>query len=194
MEQTFIHPEYQVMPPLNTAMPNPMPAAPTGQPVFPGPTPSPFPPSPMMPGPDMQQGAMPADAEGGSGHSCGKSHPESDPAAPAMTHPTAATQPYFHDQLQYGVYGYPPLNQATQPYPPVPAQTTVLGLNLQDQQFWKGALIGTGLTLLVTNDSVQKAVMKGVSSIFSAAKSGVEEMKEKYEDIQAEMKQTSAEK
>ena len=195
MEQTFTQPPHPVMPRSNTAMPQFMPGAPVGQPVFPGPTPSPFPPSPMMPGPDMQQGAMPADEDGGSGHSCGKSHPaQSHPADPAAPHPTAATQPFFHDQLQYGVYGYHPLYPAAQAYQAVPAQTTVFGLNLQDQQFWKGALIGAGLTLLVTNDSVQRTVMKGVSSIFSAAKSGVEEMKEKFEDIQAERKQAAADK
>ena len=191
MEQSYVQPPNPAMPPLNPAMSQPMPAGPMGQPVFPGPTPSPFPSSPMMPGPDIQQGAMAIEAESSSGHSCGKTHPaQSNPADPAMSQPAAVNQPFFHDQLQFGVYSYPLQNPGVQPYPLVPAQATFLGLNLRDQQLWKGALVGAGLTLLVTNDSVQKAVMKGVSSIFSAAKSGVEEMKEKYEDIQAEMKQS----
>ena len=58
-----------------------------------------------------------------------------------------------------------------------------------DQQFWKGALLGTALTLLFTNDSVQKVAMKGVMTVYNAVQGGVQEMKEKFEDIQAEISQ-----
>lgn len=178
-----------------------------GAPVFPGPTPSPFPPSPMMPGPDMRQepGAQPSDPgeedhshEGGAGHSCGKgaasqAHP-GDPAAMPGANPAA--QPYLHEQFQVGLnsmfpgMGAPPPYVTPQQYAqvPVPAQPGFLGLDVRDENFWKGALLGAGLAILLTNDSVQKGVMKAAAGIFTAAQSGVEELKEKYEDIQAEMK------
>lgn len=194
------------------------------QPVFPGPTLSPFPPSPMMPGPDMQQFQQ-AVSESSShedsvGHHCGKSktssHASTGPApAPPSSQPYLHEQfrigldpvfagiqppvypPYLHEQLQagigpmfmgLGVPAYYPANPASM----LPAdQSTFLGLNLSDGQFWKGALLGAGIVLLLTNDSLQRTFMKGAAMIFNAAQAGVEEMKEKFEDIQAEMKQKS---
>ncbi len=70
------------------------------------------------------------------------------------------------------------------PSPP----SSVLGVNVQDSQFWKGALLGAAVALLVTNESVQKGVIKGISSLSAAAQSGMEEMKEKFEDAKAEAK------
>ncbi len=61
----------------------------------------------------------------------------------------------------------------------------------QDGQFWKGALIGVGVALLISNDTVQKSLMKGASTLFSAAQAGVEEVKEKFEDIRAERDQSA---
>ncbi|CAN2042070.1 hypothetical protein GMMP15_660113 [Candidatus Magnetomoraceae bacterium gMMP-15] len=61
----------------------------------------------------------------------------------------------------------------------------------KDQQFWKGAVIGTALTLIVTNDKVQKVIMKGAMKVYSAVQGGVQEIKEKFEDVQAEMHQES---
>ncbi len=52
--------------------------------------------------------------------------------------------------------------------------------------FWKGALLGAGVALLVTNDTVQKTVVKAVSRAMEVAVSGVEEIKEKFEDARAE--------
>ncbi|PHR27237.1 MAG: hypothetical protein COA36_09625 [Desulfotalea sp.] len=73
--------------------------------------------------------------------------------------------------------------------PVAPADTTsILGLNIQDSQFWKGALLGAAVALLLTNESVQKGVVKGVSQLTAAAQSGIEEMKEKFEDAKAEAK------
>jgi hypothetical protein len=61
-------------------------------------------------------------------------------------------------------------------------------------RFWTGALIGVGAALLLSNDTVQKALMKGATAIFSAAQAGVEEIKEKFEDIRAEMDQSAKSK
>ena len=180
--------------PGSNIMPSPDMMSQPGAPFFPGPTPSPFPPSPMMPGPDMQGGvAGPGETGGSSGHSCGKSSSHSHPQEHPASYPGATTQPYLHEMYQVGpLANYPATGTPVNPLnAPVPASPTFLGFNFQDQQFWKGLLIGAGVTLLVTNDKVQKTAMKGISKIFNAAQSGVEELKEKFEDIQAEVKESS---
>ncbi|PIE72432.1 MAG: hypothetical protein CSA20_07760 [Deltaproteobacteria bacterium] len=81
-------------------------------------------------------------------------------------------------------------NTATQA---VPVSTpATLGVNLQDNQFWKGALLGAAVTLLLTNESVQKGVVKTFSQLSAAAQSGIEEIKEKFEDAKAEAKAEAA--
>ena len=101
------------------------------------------------------------------------------------------TDPILQQQLQpQMVYQQPATapvyQQPVMPtYPAVPA-TSFLGLDVQDSQFWKGALLGTAITLLVTNESIQKGVVKTVSRLTLAAQSGIEEMKEKFEDARAE--------
>jgi len=76
--------------------------------------------------------------------------------------------------------------QPVQAAPPAAPATSFLGLDVQDSQFWKGALLGTAITLLVTNETVQKGVVKTMSKLTLAAQSGMEEMKEKFEDAKAE--------
>lgn len=85
---------------------------------------------------------------------------------------------------------YPQQTYTTAPASSAAPQTStsVLGLNVQDSQFWKGALIGAAVTLILTNESVQKGIVKGVSQLTAAAQSGIEEMKEKFEDAKAEAK------
>ncbi len=53
--------------------------------------------------------------------------------------------------------------------------------------YLKGLLIGAGVTLLATNPTVQKAVVKGSVSLWNGIRGGVEEIKEKIEDIKAEL-------
>jgi hypothetical protein len=76
--------------------------------------------------------------------------------------------------------------QATQPVYPVKPAASFLGLDMRDNQFWKGMLIGAAVTLLVTNETVQKGVVKAIAKATAAAQSGIEEMKEKFEDAKAE--------
>ena len=97
------------------------------------------------------------------------------------------TQQQVQPQMVYQQPAATPVyQQPVQPvYPALPA-TSVLGLDVQDSQFWKGALLGAAVTLLVTNESVQKGVVKTVSKLTLAAQSGIEEMKEKFEDAKAE--------
>ena len=78
------------------------------------------------------------------------------------------------------------------PPAPVPAQSSLLGLDVSSSAFWKGALVGAGVTVLLTSETVQKAVVKTLSRGMAAASAGVEEMKEKYEDAKAEVEAEAA--
>ena len=96
------------------------------------------------------------------------------------------------------VYQQPaaPVYQQTVPVQavaPVVPTTSILGLDVQDTTFWKGALLGAAVAMLVTNDTVQKGVAKSISKLTAAAQSGVEEMKEKFEDAKAEVLAESGE-
>ena len=139
--------------------------------ISPGPTPSPWPPAPTMPGPTMQQGA----AGPTPGHMPHGADPGNSPSH-------AQHDPRLYDASQYGVgTAYPPAG--------TPANPSIFWLNFRDQQFWKGILLGAGVTLLVTNETVQKAIMKSVAKVYGAVQGGVGELKEKFEDVQAEMRQ-----
>ncbi len=70
--------------------------------------------------------------------------------------------------------------------------TSFLGLDATSATFWKGAVLGAGVALLVTNETVQKAVVKTFSKCVAAASAGVEEIKEKFEDAKAEVEAEAA--
>ncbi len=83
---------------------------------------------------------------------------------------------HTHEQDTLGLAnGFAPLN----------AEASASG-TLSSSAFWKGALLGAGVALLVTNDTVQKTVVKAVSAAMGMAAAGVEEIKEKFEDARAE--------
>lgn len=110
---------------------------------------------------------------------------------------------YRYQQIQPQMVAYPQVVQPPSttyavPTSAVPVATSVepptsfLGLNLEDGQFWKGALLGAAVALLLTNESVQKGVVKTVSRLTAAAQSGIEELKEKFEDAKAEVQAEAA--
>lgn len=103
---------------------------------------------------------------------------------PQMTYQQPAT-PVYQQPVQAVAPGGP--------VAPVSPATSILGLDVQDATFWKGALLGAAVALLVTNETVQKGVVKTVSKLTMAAQSGVEEMKEKFEDAKAEAQAESGE-
>jgi hypothetical protein len=57
--------------------------------------------------------------------------------------------------------------------------------------YLKGLLAGAGVTLLLTNSDVQKALMRGTVKLWSTIQGGVEEVKEQFKDVKAEMSQES---
>lgn len=60
-------------------------------------------------------------------------------------------------------------------------------LNLNDNAFVKGLLIGAGATFLLTNDTVQKNIIAAMVKLWSTMQGGVEEMKERFRDAEAEL-------
>ncbi|MDK9719996.1 MAG: hypothetical protein OEL53_02315 [Rhodospirillales bacterium] len=59
--------------------------------------------------------------------------------------------------------------------------------------FVKGLLIGAGVTVLLTNEPLQKNLMKSAVRLWSMMQGGVEEMKERFRDAEAEIKVASDE-
>ncbi len=51
----------------------------------------------------------------------------------------------------------------------------------------KGALIGAAATYVLTNENVQKTIFKTFAKMGDFAEAGMEELKERYEDVKAEV-------
>ena len=88
----------------------------------------------------------------------------------------------------YGGYGavpgapqYPPVA-----YPYAPQQNNAR-LGFANDRFLKGLLIGAAATYLMTNESVQKTAIKSAVRVWSFIQGGVEEMKERFHDAEAEI-------
>jgi len=74
----------------------------------------------------------------------------------------------------------PPMSYApTQPAP----SPTLFG----NPRFVKGALIGAAAAYLLSNDSVQQGAIKAAVRAWSVLQGGVEEMKERFRDAEAEL-------
>ncbi len=61
--------------------------------------------------------------------------------------------------------------------------------DFSDACYLRGFLLGSGATLLLTNPGVQRTLVRGAVKLWSFVQGGVEEVKEQFQDIQAEMSQ-----
>lgn len=61
-----------------------------------------------------------------------------------------------------------------------------MGLGL-GSPFAQGLLVGAAVTFLLTNENVQKALFRGVARVIGTVQGGIEEMKERYHDAEAEL-------
>ncbi len=77
-------------------------------------------------------------------------------------------------------------NNATEP---TDAVTSALG-GFNSSDFLKGALIGAAAAYLLSNKKVQESLFKTVAKGSSMFQMGMEELKERYEDAQAEFDST----
>ena len=89
----------------------------------------------------------------------------------------------------YGAYHSPPPGaMPTAAYPgAAQAQQSSPFFNFSNDRFLKGLLIGAAVTYLVTNESVQRTAIKGAVKAWSFLQGGVEEIKERFQDAEAEL-------
>jgi hypothetical protein len=59
---------------------------------------------------------------------------------------------------------------------------------LGDNELVKGLLVGAGAGFLLTNETVQKNLIRTAVRLWSVAQGGVEEVKERFRDAEAEIK------
>ena len=78
----------------------------------------------------------------------------------------------------FGPYHHPP------PPPPAPARG---GSMLGNPRFIRGAVVGAAAAYLLTNEQVQQTAIHGAVRAWSLVRGGVEEMKERFRDAEAEL-------
>ena len=87
----------------------------------------------------------------------------------------------------YGVYHDPYYTHAAMQAHTYPMQQSGSLFNFSNERFLKGLLIGAAATYLLTNESVQRTAIKGVVKAWSLVQGGVEELKERFHDAEAEI-------
>ena len=87
-------------------------------------------------------------------------------------------------------YPYYPAYAPPPAYAAYPAHNSGFSsfFNFRDERFVKGAITGAALTFLLTNDTVQKNGIKTLVKVWSLFQSGFEEIKERFQDAEAEVK------
>ncbi len=113
----------------------------------------------MMAAQGLYQAAAPMQGQGG----------EMGGAAEFSNAPSHAEEPK-HDEHKYGqMMGL--VEDLVNGKNPDPSHIMSV-LEGLDSRFWKGALVGVGATLLLTNDSVKNAIVGGLSTMFGMNKAG----------------------
>ncbi len=87
-------------------------------------------------------------------------------------------QPYPQSQNYYNQY-YP----QAQAYPGGVSSWFAFS----NSSYLKGLLLGAGVTLLLTNPTVQKTMVRGAVKLWSGVQYGMEEIKEQIQDMKAEL-------
>jgi len=99
--------------------------------------------------------------------------------------PAGAVQPpYPHGYAAYPGAGYPAYPAMAQPA----VQHNAPFFNFSSDRFVKGLLIGAVVTYVVTNESVQRNAIKGAVKVWTMLQGGVEELKERFHDAEAEIR------
>jgi hypothetical protein len=100
------------------------------------------------------------------------------PAWPYVAYPPTGATPAGNPFAAPPAYPNPAMTPVA-----VPAPTNTLA----NPRFLKGALVGALAAYLLTNDNVQQAVINGSVKAWSLLQGGVEEMKERFRDAEAEL-------
>lgn len=70
---------------------------------------------------------------------------------------------------------------------PQTLSSNVLTRALRDRHFLTGMAVGGVVALVLSNKDVQNALFRGFARVAMAAKSGIEEVKERFHDAEAEV-------
>jgi len=141
----------------------------------------------------------------------GKTAPGTPPRRSSMNTAYQRYPPYYPQPQQFGPQpnhpphrgyyyysaGAQPLAPGHAPYPGPPqgamppgayqAQQSSPLLNFSNDRFLKGLLIGAAATYPLTNESVQRTMIKGAVKAWNFVQGGVEEIKERFHDAEAEL-------
>jgi len=137
-------------------------------------------------------------ADGAPGQAQGPGPYQAAPAGggPGPYQSQPAAQPgYGQGGYGQGGYGasYPAAYyQGGAPHPQAQYQAQTPFLNFGSDRFLKGLLIGAAAAYLLTNESVQRGAIKGVVKAWSMLQGGVEEIKERFQDAEAEIRAAEA--
>lgn len=73
-----------------------------------------------------------------------------------------------------------------------PAPQTSSLFDFTNDRFLKGLLIGAAATYILTNETVQRTAIKGAVKAWSLLQGGAEEIKERFQDAEAEIRTAQA--
>ncbi len=85
-----------------------------------------------------------------------------------------------------GGYVQPPYPMAAYAYGAYPQQPSTLS-SLTSDRFLKGLLIGAAAAYILTNESLQRTAIKGAVKAWTTVQGGLEELKERFQDAEAEL-------
>lgn len=94
----------------------------------------------------------------------------------------------FQQYPQYQQYQQPAQN----PYPDgmcASPDGVKSWFNVTDRHYLTGVAVGAAVALVLTNPTVQQALVKGAVKLWTTVQGSIEEIKEKVEDVKAEMSQ-----
>lgn len=96
----------------------------------------------------------------------------------------------------YGQYPYynnyqAPAQQYQTGETPYAGSWTQGWFSFTDPGYIKGLILGAGLTYVLTNPKVQRALVKGAVGLWTSVQGGIEEVKEQIQDIKSEMSMKS---
>ncbi len=111
-------------------------------------------------------------------------HPQAATAYTRTTNPQAASR-YYHYATESG---YPQTGTNTYASSASPVGSW---FDFSNSSYLKGFVLGAGVTLMLANPAVQKAMVRGTVKLWSLVQGGMEEVKEQFQDIKAEMSEES---
>lgn len=97
---------------------------------------------------------------------------------------------HHHDDRGYYVpgMGYPPAYWQQPPAVNPPGmQPAAPAKDDDNRRFVKGVLLGAAATYLLTNERVQHTLFRAVARVWTGMRFGMEEVRERYQDAQAEV-------